>query len=336
MKSDDNRLVRFDWAIKRLLRQKVNHAVLEGFLSSLLGRKISIIKILESESNREYDENKQNRVDMLAEEADGTKILIEVQNESEDAYFHRMLFGTSRVISEYLNSGDNYDKITKIYNINIVYFNLGEGDDYVYHGTSVFRGIHNNELLRLSGRLKEKYKVEEIRDIFPEYYILRANDFDKWSRTPLDQWMYFLSKSEIPDDADAPGLKEASDQLRISKLSIEERGAYLHHMREMNSLRDMFTSNREQALYEGRQQGLAEGRAEGLEQGLAEGRAEGRAEGLEQGLAEGRAEGRAEGIKEGEQKGTFKIARNLINLGMSVNDISKVTGLSEDEINSLD
>lgn len=313
---NDKRLIRFDWAIKRLLRHKTDHSILEGFISSLLGRKITILQILESESNREYEENKQNRVDMLAEDVDGSKILIEVQNESEDAYFHRMLFGTSRVISEYLQTGENYDKITKIYSINIVYFNLGEGDDYVYHGTTEFRGLHNNELLRLSNHLKQKYKVEEIRDIFPEYYILRANDFNKWSKTPLDQWMYFLSKSEIPEGADAPGLKEATEQLRVSTLSIEERKEYLHHMREMNSLRDMFSSTRERALFEGRQEGLKEGREEGLKEGLKEGREEGLKVGREEGLKEGKV----------------SVAKNLLSMGLSLKQVAEATGLSEKEI----
>ena len=299
MEKPKEKLIRFDWAVKRLLRHKADHTILEGFLSSLLGRHIHIVEILESESNREYEENKQNRVDMLAEEADGSKILIEVQNETEDAYFHRMLFGTSRVISEYLQKGDNYDRITKVYSINIVYFNLGEGDDYVYHGTTEFRGIHNHELLRMSEHLKRKYKVEEISDIFPEYYILRANEFDNWSKVPLDQWMYFLSNSEIPDDADAPGLQEASEQLKISTLTPEQRNEYMHHMREMNSLRDMFQATRERALFEGH----------------------------EKGLKEGRAEGRAE-----EQ---IIIARNMISMGMDAKFIAKATGLSEEEIQSI-
>lgn len=311
MKKSKEKLIRFDWAVKRLLRNKANHTILEGFLSSLLGRRIHIVEILESESNREYEENKQNRVDMLAEEEDGSKILIEVQNETEDAYFHRMLFGTSRVISEYLQKGDNYDKITKVYNINIVYFNLGEGDDYVYRGTTEFRGLHNNELLRMPGHLKSKYRVEEISDIFPEYYILRANDFDRWSKVPLDQWMYFLSTSEIPDDADAPGLREASEQLKVSMLSMEERNEYMHHMREMNSLRDMFQATREKALFEGREEGRAEGREEGRAQGREEGRAEGRAE---------------------EKK---IIARKMIEMGMDLKSIGDATGLKADEILSL-
>ena len=76
MEKPKEKLIRFDWAVKRLLRHKADHTILEGFLSSLLGRGIHIVEILESESNREYEENKQNRVDMLAEEEDGSKILI--------------------------------------------------------------------------------------------------------------------------------------------------------------------------------------------------------------------------------------------------------------------
>ncbi len=47
-----DRYIRFDWAIKRLLRNKANFGVLEGLLTVLLGRKIRIIDILESEGNQ--------------------------------------------------------------------------------------------------------------------------------------------------------------------------------------------------------------------------------------------------------------------------------------------
>ena len=45
--------IRFDWAMKRLLRNKANFAVLEGFLTTLLNEKIVIQKLLESEGNQE-------------------------------------------------------------------------------------------------------------------------------------------------------------------------------------------------------------------------------------------------------------------------------------------
>jgi len=87
--------IRFDWAMKRLLRDKANFKVLEGLLTTLLNEKITIKNLLESESNQEEEYDKYNRVDMLAENSKGNLILIEVQNNNEYAYFQRMLFGTS-------------------------------------------------------------------------------------------------------------------------------------------------------------------------------------------------------------------------------------------------
>ena len=39
-------LIRFDWAVKRLLRNKANFKVIEGFLSELLHDDIKIQNIL--------------------------------------------------------------------------------------------------------------------------------------------------------------------------------------------------------------------------------------------------------------------------------------------------
>ena len=96
----ESNIIRFDWAIKRLLRNKANFVVLEGFLTVLLGEKIKICHLLESEGNQEDPDDKFNRVDLLAEDSKGELILIEVQNNNEYAYFQRMLFGTSKLITE--------------------------------------------------------------------------------------------------------------------------------------------------------------------------------------------------------------------------------------------
>lgn len=135
-----SRYIRFDWAMKRLLRDKANFVVLEGLISSLLKKEIKIVNMLESESNQDSEDDKQNRVDMLAEDLNGHKFIIEVQNESETAYFQRVLFGTSKLITQYMTKGKGYHNVQKIYSINIVYFDLGRGDDYIYHGKTEFRG----------------------------------------------------------------------------------------------------------------------------------------------------------------------------------------------------
>lgn len=66
MEELQDKYVRFDWAIKRLLRQKANFDVLEGFLTVFLGEKVTILEILESESNQLSAEDKFNRVDIKA------------------------------------------------------------------------------------------------------------------------------------------------------------------------------------------------------------------------------------------------------------------------------
>jgi len=70
--------IRFDWAMKRLLRDKANYDVLEGLMTTLLGRQIKICKLLESESNQEDEYDKYNRVDILAEDANGELLLFEI------------------------------------------------------------------------------------------------------------------------------------------------------------------------------------------------------------------------------------------------------------------
>ena len=76
-------LIRFDWAVKKLLRDKANFGVLEGFLAELLGFDVKIEEILESEANKQHKNDKFNRVDMLVRSESGELMLIEIQNEAE-------------------------------------------------------------------------------------------------------------------------------------------------------------------------------------------------------------------------------------------------------------
>ena len=315
--------IRFDWAMKRLLRNKANFAVLEGLMTTLLNEKITINRLLESESNQESEYDKYNRVDLLAENSKGELILFEIQNNNEYAYFQRMLFGVSKLVTEYINRGDGYEKIRKIYSINIVYFALGSGTDFVYHGKTEFRGIHNNELLQLSPFQRQTFKVSEVSQLYPEYYILKVNDFNKWSKVPLEQWIYFLNTGEIPEDALAPGLSEAREKLNLDKLSKGELEAYYRHLENVVILRDN--------IYTEREEGRAEGREEGHAEGLAEGRAEGLAEGREKGLAEGRAEGREKGRAEEKREMALKMKAE----GIPAEIIARCSGLQKEEIDNL-
>ena len=251
----NNQVIRFDWAMKRLLRNKANFSVLEGLLTTLLGEKIVIQKLLESESNQETEFDKYNRVDMLAEDSKGELILIEVQNNSEYAYFQRMLFGTSKLVTEYIERGDNYDKVRKVYSVNIVYFELGHGKDYVYHGKTEFRGIHTNDLLELTPFQKQTFKADTVSQLYPEYYILKVNGFNQVAKSPLEEWIYYLNTGEIPSNATAPGLDEARQKLKLAMMTRNELAAYYRHLDNIVILRNNIITKREE--------GRAEGRAEG-------------------------------------------------------------------------
>ena len=218
--------IRFDWAIKRLLRQKANFVVLEGFLTELLKFDVKIQEIIESEGNQESVEDKFNRVDLLAKNEAGELILIEIQNEKQHDYFHRMNYAQAKLITEHITVGTAYAKVKKVYSINIVYFELGQGDDYVYVGRTRFRGMHKDDNLELSYRQKELYPIKSVSDIFAEYYIIKINNFDGIAQNTLDEWIYFLKNSEIKDDFKAKGLAEAKEKLRIDNLDGREKDEY--------------------------------------------------------------------------------------------------------------
>ena len=291
----NNQVIRFDWAMKRLLRNKANFSVLEGLLTTLLGEKIVIQKLLESESNQETEFDKYNRVDMLAEDSKGELILIEVQNNSEYAYFQRMLFGTSKLVTEYIERGDNYDKVRKVYSVNIVYFELGHGKDYVYHGKTEFRGIHTNDLLELTPFQKQTFKADTVSQLYPEYYILKVNGFNQVAKSPLEEWIYYLNTGEIPSNATAPGLDEARQKLKLAMMTRNELAAYYRHLDNIVILRNNIITKRE----------------------------------------EGRAEGRAEGREEGAMNKAIEVARFLKASGSPIELIMGATGLTKEEIDNI-
>lgn len=234
------KLIRFDWAIKKLLRHKANFDILEGFLSVLLSENIYIKQILDSESNKETADDKHNRVDILVENSNSELIIIEVQNSKEYDYLHRILFGTSKVITEHIKEGEPYASVKKIISITIAYFDLGQGEDYVYHGTNSFRGIHKGDVLKLAERQKELYDKKEVYQIFPEYWLLKVQKFDGVIQDKLDEWIYFLKNGEVKEEFTAKGLNEAKERLNEMKLSEKERIAYQKYL---DRLRDIASEN---------------------------------------------------------------------------------------------
>ena len=150
-----DKYIRFDWAVKRLLRHKANFGVLEGFLTVLIGDEIHIVEILESEGNQQTENDKFNRVDIKALNSKNEIVIIEIQNTRELYYLERILYGVAKAITEHISLGETYYKVKKIYSISILYFDIGHGTDYLYHGQNIFKGVHTGDFLQVSTREKD-------------------------------------------------------------------------------------------------------------------------------------------------------------------------------------
>ncbi|WP_290201541.1 PD-(D/E)XK nuclease family transposase, partial [uncultured Bacteroides sp.] len=267
MEELQDRYIRFDWAIKRLLRQKANFGVLEGFLTVFLGEKITIIEILESEGNQQTADDKFNRVDIKARNSKDEIIIIEIQNTRELYYLERILYGVAKAITEHISLGDTYYKVKKIYSISILYFDIGQGSDFLYHGQNNFVGVHTGDQLQVNVKERNAIVPRMPAEIFPEYILIRVNEFDQVATTPLNEWMKYLKDGTIRPDTTAPGLGEAREKLKYYSMNVQERRAYDEHLNAVMIQNDVLDS----AKLEGRIEGLAEGRAEGRAEGLAEG-----------------------------------------------------------------
>ncbi len=293
------KLITFDWAMKRLLRSKANFEILEGFLSELLNDDIHILEVLESESNKVTVDDKYNRVDLKVRNKNNEIIIIEVQYEREFDYLQRILYGTSRVITEHIDESDPYSEVVKVISVNILYFDLGYGADYIYRGITSFTGIHQHDKLELNESQKNLYCKENIYELFPEYYLIRINNFDDIATTTLDEWVYFLKNEEVREEFSARGLQKAREKLDIMKLPEEERLAYNRYVDDLHYQASMVESS----------------------YGI--------------GHLEGRKEGRQQGRKEGRQEGLLEVALRLLAKGMTIEEAADLAGVDPHELESI-
>ena len=315
MEKNDTHYIRFDWAAKHILRDKADFSVFEGFLTVLLKERVKIVELLESESNQQNEDDKFNRVDIKAKNSNGEIILVEIQQSEEYYYLQRMVYGVAKTITEHITKGKQYSDVKKVYSVNIVYFDLGEGSDYLYHGQNRLIGMNTGDELRITEADRNGIRMLSPKHVFPEYYILRVKAFDKEPENAMDEWMDYLKNERIRPDTAVPGLQEAKRRLDYLKMTVAEQKVYDRYLYNKFYREDVLNTSRTKGIVEGYHEGKAEGRAEGLQ------------EGLEKGLEKGRAEGKAEGLKEA--------AAKMKQLGIPAEQITQSTGIPVEEIKGM-
>ena len=300
----DTQVVRFDWAIKYFLRNKAHFDVLEGFLSELLQLDVHIIEILESEVSPDAPYTKLSRVDVLASTPIG-KVIIEVQVDRQYDFLSRVLYSTSKTIVDYLKKGDDYHHVQKVYSVSVLYFDLGQGSDYLYKGITEFKGVHTHEPLALNPKEQSIYQhqVHTPSDIFPEYYLIKVNQFRDRIKEKLDEWIYFFKHETVKPSFSAQGIQVAAEKLAVVNMAPDKRAAYDRYLQDLSYEASMFHSSFHDGKLEGKREGLEEGKQEGLIQG--------------------------------KQQEKMDMANRLKAKGYPLQDIADITGLSLSDIQSL-
>ena len=293
------KLITFDWAIKRLLRSKANFGILEGFLSELLKEDITILDVLDSSRYNDCRVHEFNCIDLKVRNHKQEIIIIEIQYDREYDYLQRIFYAVSKTAIEHLEESKSYAGITKVISINILYFDLGSGTDYIYKGTTRFIGLHNHDILELNAKQKQLFKKDSVEALYPEYYLIKINRFNNIAKDTLDEWIYFLKNEEIKENFTAKGLKEAEEKLSIMKLPEDEQRAYEHYKDDLHYQASMFESS------------------------------------FGDGYHEGEAAGIEKGIEMGMEKTTKTIALKLIQQGVAIENIVAVTGLSVTAVEHL-
>ena len=238
--SNDKPLVSFDYGIKYLLRDKGDYSIVEGFISALLKTKgykdVKIVALLESESNKEDSKSKRSLADLIVEDEDHHKYIIEIERNVKDSFIHKSLFNTSRLIVDNLAQREDYTQIIKIFHISLLYFPIGNGA--IYHGKTIIHEIETNEKLSVHIKNQETEEIFDATDILPEYFYISIPLFNDRLEKEIDDWLHVMKYDKIPKNYHSPYMLQVAEKLSILKMSPEERANYSYYQKKLHSDRD--------------------------------------------------------------------------------------------------
>ena len=289
---------------------------------------------------------KNSIVDVRCRDKRGRQFIVEMQMVWSQEFKMRVLFNASKAYVRQLDRSENYELLQPVYSLNIVNEIFEPDMEQYYH---YYRLVHSERTDKI---------IDGLHLVFVELPKFTPHTYSEKKMQVL--WLRFLTEIDektrnVPQELlDNPEVCKAVTEIEESAFSEAQLLGYekfwdtirVERTLINNALKkykegrvEGFTEGKAEGFAQGKAEGIAQGKAEGIAQGKAEGLAQGKAEGLAQGKAEGIAQGKAEGIAQGKAEGVKEaqkeIARKLINIGMPVEDISKSTGLSVEEVHSL-
>jgi len=261
---NDKPLVSFDYAIKYLLKDKGDYGIVEGFISALLRTKgykdVKIKALLETESNKEDSKSKRSLADLIVEDEDHHKYIIEIDRAVSESFVHKACFNTSRLIVDNLAQREDYTQIIKIFHISLLYFPIGNGKGSVYHGKNIIYEVETNEKLSVHIKNKETKEVFDAINILPEYFFISVPLFNDRLEREIDEWLHVMKYDKIPAHYHSPYMKQVAEKLNILQMTKAERENYSYYQKQVYKDRD--------ALEAAEARGIEKGEAKGREEGI--------------------------------------------------------------------
>lgn len=231
-------------AIKYLLKNKGDYDIVEGFISALLKSEgygpVKITALLDTESNKETAGLKKSVADLIVEDSNGQKYIVEIERASTNNFIHKACFNSSRLIIDSMSSGDDYSTINKVFHITLLYFLPSNMKKPLYHGKTIFKEIVDKDhvdlhIASLGGQIYDL-------NILPEYFLISVPLFDDVIRQEIDEWLYVMKHSDTKEDFKSPYMEKVKERLSILKMNDIDKDGYYRYMKEVLTQRDIVSA----------------------------------------------------------------------------------------------
>ena len=315
-----------DFGFKKIFAEEASKPLLIDFLNALLNneKKIESISFKSTEQLGFTVADRKAVYDIYCEDEMGEKFIVELQKVKQNYFKDRTIYYSTFPIVEQAEKGDWNYKLSAVYCIGILDFTFDTKEE-----ESNADVVHTIKLKNQHG----KVFYDKLSYIYLEMPNFIKTEEQLTSR--LDQWLYFIKHLEdfevIPTIFKDTVFTQAFETAELAKFSEAQRHGYEMSLKVFRDNFNTFEFAKDESERLGREKGMKEGLEEGLVQGLEQGLVQG----LEQGMEQGKIEGLEEGLRKGREEGVRNLkstAQKLKLLGMSLNEILLMTGLSEDDL----
>jgi len=238
-------LISFDFAIKYLLKNKGDYDIIEGFISALFASQgyppIKINALLDTESNKETLELKKSIADLVVEDAEGNKYIVEIERSYTPHFMHKACFNSSRLVVDGIYGNQDYTTIKKIFHISLLYFSTKEMLKPIYHGKTIVHEVDTKHPIDVR-IANEGLVIFNTPNVFPEYFFISVPMFDDIINSEIDEWLYVMKNSEVKEDFKSPYMAKVAERLAVIKMSAEERNEYIYYQKQSVHSQDILSA----------------------------------------------------------------------------------------------